>query len=608
MPSPYSQLLLLLLATTAHTTILAAPDAAAQQPITLAGCPEKCGDISIPYPFGMKPGCFRDGFEVICNYSFNPPRAFLPRDSAYHDVRYEYYSSDTRLTSSSPSPSPRPQEGSAPVELVDISASKSELRAYGGVTSDCLNPGSDFGPPGQVTSDFAVTLDLKQMSDLRTDCSYGMVVERSWYNFSSEDMLGYLVLSHKYPRGVPVILDFAIRNRSCPAEGQQPLPQDYACISGNSSCAKPPGGDGYVCRCWDNYNGNPYTSLMAAKVSLLRTFVGISAFIVVIVLMVLAHQLLKLKKFYEQNGGPILEGVKNIRIYTSKQLKKMTNNYKVVIGEGHFGKVYMGTLKDKQEVAIKKTIKVDEGSKKDFIDEVIIQSGMRHKNIVRLLGCCLEMDVPMLMYEYVVKGSLYDVLFKSKDNVPVDTRLRIAIGSAEGLAYMHSAVESTIRHGDVKSGNILLDESFTPKISDFGTSKLLSRGKSEKTEWVTGDKAYIDPAYMVHGILTQKSDVYSFGIVLIELITRRVAKYDDNMSYAKNFVQACQDQRARNFVDNDITSEKDIEIMEMVSEVALECLKLNPEERLDMRQIENRLYIIRGEFEQWTREELSGKS
>ncbi|KAM0916533.1 hypothetical protein ACQ4PT_010091 [Festuca glaucescens] len=390
MPSPYSQLLLLLLATTAHTTILAAPDAAAQQPITLAGCPEKCGDISIPYPFGMKPGCFRDGFEVICNYSFNPPRAFLPRDSAYHDVRYEYYSSDTRLTSSSPSPSPRPQEGSAPVELVDISASKSELRAYGGVTSDCLNPGSDFGPPGQVTryaigaipfrrrwpppelwprkyyslrfilldakidvsrgsttfllslrrnvligvgrkvkatfsrslaakcdpgliacfsfaiidiqtngschcqgagccqasfppdanvtfldsmfeglvfptSDFAVTLDLKQMSDLRTDCSYGMVVERSWYNFSSEDMLGYLVLSHKYPRGVPVILDFAIRNRSCPAEGQQPLPQDYACISGNSSCAKPPGGDGYVCRCWDNYNGNPYTSLMAAK-------------------------------------------------------------------------------------------------------------------------------------------------------------------------------------------------------------------------------------------------------------------------------------------------------------------------------------------------------
>ena len=97
---------------------------------------------------------------------------------------------------------------------------------------------------------------------------------------------------------------------------------------------------------------------------------------------------------------------------------------------------------------------------------------------------------------------------------------------------------------------------------------------------------------MVHGIVTQKSDVYSFGIVLIELITRRVAKYDDNMSYAKNFVQACQDQRVRSFVDNDITSENDMEILEMVSEVALECLKLNPEERLEMRQVVNRLRNI----------------
>ncbi|XP_037468597.1 wall-associated receptor kinase 3-like [Triticum dicoccoides] len=477
-------------------------------------------------------------------------------------------------------------------------------------------------------------------------CSYGMVVETSWYNFSTEDLNG-LVLSNKHPRGVPVVLEFAIRSgsHSCPVEGQQ-RPQDYACISDNSLCATPPSGGGYICRCSQYYDGNPYVKNgcqdineceaghncsegstcdniigggyecpcnsgmtgdgkkggcqerfpLPAKVS-----VGVAVVIVVILFMVGAHQLHKLKKFYEQNGGPILEGIKNIRIYTSKQLEQMTNNYKVIIGEGHFGKVYMGTLKEKQEVAIKKTIKVDEGSKKDFIDEVIIQSGMRHKNIVRLLGCCLEMDVPMLMYEYVVKGSLYDVLFKSKDSVPVDTRLRIAIGSAEGLAYMHSAVESTIRHGDVKSANILLDESFTPKISDFGTSKLLAKGKSEKTEWVTRDKAYIDPAYMVHGILTQKSDVYNFGIVLIELITRRVARYDDNMSYAKNFVEACQDQRARNFVDNDITSEKDIELLEMVSEVALECLKLDPEDRLDMRQVENRLYII-GQSEQYGQE------
>ncbi|KAF6981690.1 hypothetical protein CFC21_000153 [Triticum aestivum] len=157
---------------------------------------------------------------------------------------------------------------------------------------------------------------------------------------------------------------------------------------------------------------------------------------------------------------------------------------------------------DKQQVAIKTSIKVDKHMKKEFTDEVIIQSAMRHKNIVMLLGCCLELDVPMLVYEFVARGSLYDVLFKCRDRILAGTRLRIAIGSAEGLTYMHSAGESTIRHGDVKSANILLDEKFTPKVSDFGTSKLLARGKAEMTEHVIGDMSYIDPVYMEQGIVT----------------------------------------------------------------------------------------------------------
>lgn len=327
---------------------------------------------------------------------------------------------------------------------------------------------------------------------------------------------------------------------------------------------------------------------LAAKVT-----VGFAVLVIVLLLIVVAHQLLKLKRLYKQNGGEILEGIKNIRIYTKKQLKKMTNNYKRVIGKGQFGEVYSAIdLKEKQQVAVKRSFKVDKASKKDFTDEVILQSGMRHKNIVRLLGCCLEMEVPMLVYEFVKNGSLYDVLFNNRDSIPVDTRLRIAIGSAEGLTYMHSSVESTIRHGDVKSGNILLDENFTPKISDFGTSKLLAKGKDEKAVWVTGDMGYIDPIYMEQGVLTQKSDVYSFGIVLIELITRRAATYDGKRSYVANFVQACHDNRARNFVDNDITSEEDVKLLEMVSEVVLECLKLDPEERLDMKQVEHRLHVI----------------
>ncbi|KAM3405845.1 hypothetical protein ACQJBY_000085 [Aegilops geniculata] len=468
-----------------------------------------------------------------------------------------------------------------------------------------------------------------------------MVVESSWYNFSDDDNDGYEVLSNKFPRGVPMVLDFAIRGGTCPHDGFVGL--GYRCADGNSSCVNATSAEGYFCKCWEHYDGNPYIPNgcqdinecelreqnpglrdlypcdgicknrlggydcrcksgmkgdaikgtctekfpLAAKV-----VVGLAAMIVVSVLMLMVHQLLKFKRFYEQNGGPVLKGVKNIRIYTRKQMKQMTNNYKCVIGEGHFGKVYLGTLKDKQQVAIKKSIKVDEHMKKEFTDEVIIQSAMRHKNIVMLIGCCLELDVPMLVYEFVARGSLYDVLFQRRDRILVGTRLRIAVGSAEGLTYMHSAGESTIRHGDVKSANILLDEKFTPKVSDFGTSKLLARGKAEMTELVIGDMSYIDPVYMEQGIVTQKSDVYGFGVVLIELITRRPATYDAERSYVANFVEACLAKRARNFIDNDVTSEADIDLLEMVSRVAVDCLKPNPEERQDMKQVEHRLLEI----------------
>lgn len=309
----------------------------------------------------------------------------------------------------------------------------------------------------------------------------------------------------------------------------------------------------------------------------------------------MAKQRVKLKNIYDQNGGPVLHGVKNIRIYTRRQLIEITNNYERIIGQGHFGKVYMGILKDNQQVAVKKSIKVDKEIKKEFTDEVIIQSEMRHKNIVRLLGCCLELSIPMLVYEFVAKGSLYDVLFKSRDNIPVNKRLAIAIGSAEGLAYMHSAGESTIRHGDVKSANILLDEHFTPKVSDFGTSKLLAKGKDEKTDRVIGDMSYIDPIYMEKGLVTQKSDVYSFGVVLIELVTRRPATYDVDRSYVAKFIQYCAEKRAKYFIDEDVTSEVDINILEMISGVAVDCLKTNPEERHDMKQVEHRLLGIVGQ-------------
>jgi serine/threonine protein kinase len=126
---------------------------------------------------------------------------------------------------------------------------------------------------------------------------------------------------------------------------------------------------------------------------------------------------------------------------------------------------------------------------------------------------------------------------------------------------------------------------------------LLAKGKDEMAILVTGDMGYIDPIYMEQGLLTQKSDVYSFGIVLIELITRRAATYDEKRSYVANFVQAYLDKRVRNFIDNDITSEDDVKLLEMVSRVAVDCLKDDPKERPDMKQVEHQLHII-GQYAQ----------
>ncbi|KAF6992765.1 hypothetical protein CFC21_009728 [Triticum aestivum] len=710
---PSLTLRFLLLAAAAATLSLWQGGASAEEqrrPVTLEGCQAMCGNISVPFPFGMNQGCFVEGFQVACDDSFDPPRLFLfynrtgPRTS-FSEMGEAAYSTPTPVTSD-PTLEKRWE---VPVELMDISIAKSEARAYGLVRSDCSTSARDHllklqftwlyqpfylsekrnflvgvgrdvrarmsdyllgsaspdttcyssigptcedaFPKGSILNRFGVTFEPDNNTSWESSpCLYGMVVESSWYNFSDEDMRGYEVLSNKYSRGVPMVLDFAFRDGSCPGADSSVRP-GYRCVNGNSSCVNSTSAEGYFCKCLEHYDGNPYIPNgcqdinecelreqnpdlrdlypcdgicknrlggydcrckpgmkgdaikgtcteklpLAAKVT-----VGIAAMIVVLVLMVMVHQLLKFRRFYEQNGGPVLKGVKNIRIYTRKQIKQMTNNYRRVIGEGHFGKVYLGTLKDKKQVAIKKSIKVDNHMKKEFTDEVIIQSAMRHKNIVMLIGCCLQLDVPTLVYEFVARGSLYDVLFKCRDKILVGTRLWIAAGSAEGLTYMHSAGESTIRHGDVKSANILLDEKFTPKVSDFGTSKLLARGKDEMTELVIGDMSYIDPVYMEQGIVTQKSDVYGFGVVLIELITRRPATYDAERSYVANFVEAFVEKRGRSFIDNDITSEADINLLEMVGGVAVDCLKPNPEERQDMKQVEHRLLEIVAQSEDYS--------
>ncbi|VAH12692.1 unnamed protein product [Triticum turgidum subsp. durum] len=313
---------------------------------------------------------------------------------------------------------------------------------------------------------------------------------------------------------------------------------------------------------------------------------------VLLFLIILRKEKRKNGEFYKKNGGPTLEKANIIKLFKKEELKPILKS-KNLIGKGGFGEVYKGLL-DNKLVAIKKPINGSVLENEQFANEVIIQSQVIHKNIVRLVGCCLEVDTPMLVNEFISNGSLHDILHNNKEKVALslDTRLSIAAQSADGLAYMHSKTNIKILHGDVKPANILLDDNFVPKVSDFGISRLLARDK-EHTGSVISDMNYMDPIYLQEGLLTQKNDVYSFGVMILELISRRRAMHSDNSSLVKNFLEALKKQKkSSEFFDKEIAITEDLELLDCLAGMAMECLSLDVDQRPTMMEVAERLLIL----------------
>ncbi|XP_034569920.2 putative wall-associated receptor kinase-like 16 [Setaria viridis] len=285
-----------------------------------------------------------------------------------------------------------------------------------------------------------------------------------------------------------------------------------------------------------------------------------------------------------------------INIFTEGQLKKITNGYKKSIGEGAFGKVYIGMTDDSQQVAVKcSTAKGDVLPQEEFVNEITFQFRISHTNLVRLVGCCLETDVPMLVFEFVPRGSLHSVLHGAGKTLPLSMPVRLdsAIGSAEALAYMHSHGGHNHVHGDIKSGNILLDDNLTPKVSDFESAKLVSVA-SRYSKWcVSGDMSYIEPIYIKSGRFTEKSDVYSFGVwALLELVTRKPAKYGYNSLYI-DFTRSFKEEgHGRKLHDEEILSGDDAR-----SHHQMECLdrisRLAVDDRPTMAEVVEKLKEVK---------------
>ncbi|XP_027337520.1 cold-responsive protein kinase 1-like [Abrus precatorius] len=209
--------------------------------------------------------------------------------------------------------------------------------------------------------------------------------------------------------------------------------------------------------------------------------------------------------------------------YRYKDLKSATKNFsdENKLGEGGFGDVYKGTLKNGKVVAVKKLILGQSGKMDEqFESEVKLISNVHHRNLVRLLGCCSKGQERILVYEYMPNSSLDKFLFGEKNgSLNWKQRYDIILGTARGLAYLHEDFHVCIIHRDIKPSNILLDDDLQPRIADFGLARLLPEDQSHLSTRFAGTLGYTAPEYAIHGQLSEKADTYSFGVVVLEIIS-----------------------------------------------------------------------------------------
>ncbi|CAI9097266.1 OLC1v1033652C1 [Oldenlandia corymbosa var. corymbosa] len=666
--------------------------------ITKPGCQRQCGNLTVPYPFGigLDSGCaIGPWFQVNCNTSFNPPKPFIGEieifeiadnlvrisnvmaRKCYNQVGelIDSYTAWTNL-------------GGTPYSFSDLNTfnvigcddfaliSGSQGRNF---TSGCVSLCSkaedvlDGYCSGIGCCQTAIPKGMKyylaSLSSLKNHtsvfgfdpCSYAFLGERDRFTFRGVPDFSDPEFINRTLANVPIVLDWAIGNSSCSEAQKQ---SDYACEANSSCVDSNTGFGGYRCSCKEGYEGNPYLSpgcqdinecadpnnnpcdkmcinspggyscscpegyygdgrkdgrgciaknheFPVIKLSLGLGF-GILSLLMAISWLYLGikkRELIKMReKFFQQNGGLLLRqqvssnegGVESTKIFTAEELEKATNNYADdrILGRGGYGTVYKGILSDKRVVAIKKSRIMDESQIEQFINEVVILTQVNHRNVVKLLGCCLEAEVPLLVYEYVSNGTLFHHIQHSGVSwMSWENRLRIATEAAGALSYLHSSASKPIIHRDVKSANILLDEYYTAKISDFGASRLVPLDQTQVTTLVQGTLGYLDPEYFHTSQLTEKSDVYSFGVVLAELMTGKkplcMERSQEERNLATCFIMSMKENRLFQILDPRVVREGSLEQLQQTAELVKRCLCLNGADRPTMKEVTMELEGLR---------------
>ncbi|KAH0722898.1 hypothetical protein KY289_005942 [Solanum tuberosum] len=673
--------------------------------ITKPGCPKQCGNVTVPYPFGIGSGCaFDSGFELNCSTSDDGSQKLLIGSNI---VVYNISDAEFRISNSIGwgcynSSGAVLDESLAWTTFLETTPYSFSARNrftlvgcddYASITGpnnfeygcnvsctsrgdviegECMGKGCCQKQIPKGLKYYNTTMSSTQNhTDVWSfnSCGYAFLGEADHFRFQGLPDLGDdLNVNYFYERikaSVPIVLDWAIGSLTCT---QALKIENYAC-SANSYCIDSDTGlGGYRCSCNTGYQGNPYLNQGCKDVdecadhpnnSLCEKMcintpgsyncscpqgytgdgkkdgrgciapyhdefpwikysagIGAGAFIFLLVgiiwfcFRIRERKLIEVReKFFQQNGGLLLKhristndrGVKATKVFTAEELKKATNNYAndKILGRGGHAIVYRGVLSDNHIVAIKKYRIVDESQIEQFINEVLILTQINHRNVVRLFGCCLEDEVPLLVYEYVSEGTLYEHIHNQRGGgwLNWQNRLRIAIETATALAYLHSFASMPIIHRDVKSSNILLDEFSTAKVADFGASRLIPLDQTRVATLVQGTFGYLDPEYFFKSQLTDKSDVYSFGVVLAELLTglKPVSgdRNDEQKNLADYFVSSVDNNSLIQILDRRVLREGNLEQLQQMAELVKNCLQLHGEDRPTMKEVTIQLEGLR---------------
>ncbi|CAD6239843.1 unnamed protein product [Miscanthus lutarioriparius] len=660
-------------------------------------CKTSCGDVRVPYPFGIGPGCSLPGFNMTCSTSYYPPRLLLDSngtlevvnmylaDSTVHVIHHarifsnptnlKYNESDTYTTVLYDIPHiGEPYTLSATNEFI-FSRCNVQATLYGesdSIISSCnstcsssrnyINGGYYCSGRGDVCCHAPIAAGSstpKRMEFKLLERQYGMLAVA----FISEDGLtnqwGMIlnrtdlsILATNY-MSFPLVLRWAVKQgfTALPGNSSGQCPGDITssiCKSKDSFCRQE--NEGFTCHCNTGYQGNPYIADGCKDVdecssnttkrcfgvcdnlpgtfkcqcplgtfgnphkgngcvslsTILSTFIkknkiGLSAASGPVLLLLVLGIMLVPRKIEEHRMKLMSQkaDIAERMIIPMEELAKATNNFDKTreLGGGGHGTVYKGILSDLHVVAIKKSKITVQEEIDEFINEVAILSQVNHKNIVKLFGCCLETEVPLLVYEFISNGTLcHHLHVEGPRSLSWGKRLRIATEIASSLAYIHTAVSIPIIHRDIKSSNILLDDKMTSKISDFGASRYIPIDKTGLTTRVQGTIGYLDPMYFQTGRLTEKSDVYSFGVILVELLTRKkpfsyLSTEGDGL--VSHFLDLHAEGNLVQIMDPHVTEEGGEEVQE-VAALAASCINFRGEERPTMRQVEHTLVGLWG--------------